>query len=192
MRPQNDESFELEVRFNSALGLTPSAGNYRMQGVLIRDNSGSSPQWLRFDFNTDHDSINFFIAYYNESGAETKLSPGSGVAQINAEDAAAVGTIMRIKYTQTPTGGTWAFRYWLPVRGWSTYEAMTFDENLLNDNFVVDQIGLWAGSTGPQPPGHTARFDYFWNGPVDEASEDAVFVCSEGLDQKFYLPIITR
>lgn len=105
---------------------------------------------------------------------QTGAGATGGVSTINTQDAGKVGGRIRIKYDKAL--GQWSMRYWLPVRGWSSYSAFTFTEAAPKRgsafDFTVTDIGVFAGSTGPTPPGHTAQIDYFYLAPQANDFED--------------------
>lgn len=183
MQEADEQSFELEVRFLSPLGLTSSSGIWRMQGILVRDNTDPDhPKWLRFDLNTNHETINFYAGYTDENQVTThftgKDDPG-GVSVIGQSDANSAGTKIRLKFDAVEN--RWSMRYYMPVRGWSTYEAFTFTEAAPTRGnpftFTITDIGIFSGSTGSTPPGHTAHVDYFYMGPqANDFQDDTVLL----------------
>jgi hypothetical protein len=175
MQPITDESFEFEVKFNSALAATTATGQYRMQGILVRDEVND--KWLRFDLNADNDTFNFYAGYTAGNTTQHFTGSGGGVSVINMSDLGQAPVRIRVKYDKDAK--TWSMRYNAPNRGWSNYFNINMDTPPAGSafTFVPSAIGVFAGSTGTTPPGMTVDVDYFLpvvGGSVNVTAEDAI------------------
>lgn len=164
----DNADFEVEAKFLSPLGV-PTANNWNMQGILVRDtiSSPGTTKWLRFELDVKSDSINYYIGYINEADPpNNRLHHVKGVNIISSQNNAAP-LYIRVKY-QASTG-TWNFGYSLgDYSTWFYKNDATFTNAAPGTyttpiTFTPNAIGVFAASTGPSPSGITSRIDYFRN-----------------------------
>lgn len=170
MQNITDGSFEVEVKFNSAVG-QPPAGAWNMQGILVRDTTSTpgTTKWLRFELDTKSDSINYYVGYLDES-ASPKLTAITG-PQIISSQMTVAPVYLRVKYDQA--AGAWSIGYGIGAA--PTSYKYTFTEAAPGNiptpiTFNANAIGVFAASTGSSPIGITSQVDYFRN------MADAAFV----------------
>lgn len=171
-----DIDFELEVKFNTPLGPVPANG-WTIQGILLKDtvSSPGKTRWLRFDLDANSTSINYYAGYIDENGLLHHLS-GPNVISTQPGMISAVPLYLRLKYEQA--ANRWTLRYRLSDTG-SFSSAKTFLETGAYETlptgftFDVSSVGVFAGSTGVNPPGYTSRVDYVKN-LIDPFTDDAI------------------
>jgi hypothetical protein len=153
--PVQDTDFEVEVKFLGPIA-SPNTGSWQIEGILVRDNSTpAAPKYLRFDVNSNSaSSLNLYMGYV-EAGALHHIvnvhdlpgaNPGSGPVAI------------RVKYVKAT--GTWTVTYTVN-NSTTNVDTRQFTEAGAGITFTVTDIGMFVGSTGTNPPGHTAKIDYF-------------------------------
>jgi hypothetical protein len=164
MQSTSDTSFEVEVKFSTPLGQTPT-GTYNIQGILLRD-AASVPgktKWLRFDLNTTATTINYYIGYFDENGSLHGVIPVRNIsAQVNASP-----LYLRVKYDQST--GTWSIGYALSNPSAFQYVYSFKEAEVTNPaggfTFQPTGIGVFTASTSPDdtgiPPGFQSKIDYF-------------------------------
>jgi hypothetical protein len=177
MQSATDTSFEVEVKFNSALGQTPG-DTYNIQGILVRDTTSvpGKTKWLRFDLDTNSTSINYYVAYFDENG----VLHGITGPQIISSQMSANPLYLRVKYDQ-PTG-TWSVGYALTDPAAFRYKFDFTEATAPNVTggftFNVTGMGVFAGSTSPggtgTPPGITSNIDYFKSMTNASFANDAI------------------
>jgi hypothetical protein len=172
----NDDDFYVEVKFNSSMSVYQDD---KIQGILVYDQGAN--QWLRFDFNTDSDSLNTYVGHLSSTGVLTHIENVSPISASGIN----VPLYMRVQYVKST--GTWTFSYRIGDAGDFTVKK-TFTEatafGASGFSFAPTHIGLFAGSTGDTNPGHTASVDYFRNVGAVEPPPN--------LTEKLYLPVIAR
>lgn len=163
LQTASDQDFEMEVKFNSALGQPPS-GQWNIQGILVRDTSqgAGKTKWLRFDLDTNNTSLNYFVGYFDETG---KMFPLTGPQIINAQFTTSP-LYLRVKFTKATN--EWSFGYRLGNAD-TVHYRYTFKESDAFTNlptgftFSVTDVGVFAGSTGNNTTGFVSQVDYFKN-----------------------------
>jgi hypothetical protein len=168
----SEGSFEVEVKFDSALG-NPAPGTWNIQGILVEDpfTVAGKSQWLRFDLNAKNDgtktTINYYIGFIDaDNGLHAIIGP-SEIAGATAETAP---LYLRVKYDQ-PTN-QWSMGYGLGTNEnfqyWKTFPESAPLNYTTPINFVVGRMGLFAGNTknptignfNNPPAGFTSQIDY--------------------------------
>lgn len=165
MQKATDGDFELEVKFSSPLGQVP-VGTWNMQGILIKDTTSvpGKTRWLRFDFDSNNSTLNYFIGYIDENSVlHTIFGPGTGVGPLNSTP-----LYLRVKYVQSTD--TWSVGYKVGT-GTFAYKKTFLESAPLTDlpngfSFVVSGLGVFNGSTAKgtaTPPGYVSKIDYVRN-----------------------------
>lgn len=178
MQPASDTSFELEVKFNTALNQTPP-DTYNIQGILMRDTTSvpGKTKWLRFDLDTSNASINYYVGYIDENGLLYAITGGPKAInnQMNASP-----LYLRVKYDQPSK--TWSLGYALTDPATFSY-AFSFQEPTAHNvpggfTFNITGLGIFAASTSPggtgTPPGFTSTVDYIKSLANSSFTDDAV------------------
>lgn len=171
----SDNDFAVEVKFMSSMNVYEDD---KIQGILVYDESGD--QWLRFDFNTDSDSLNTYLGYIDPGGMLNHIENVSSISSGQEN----VTLYMRVQYTES--SGEWTMSYRIGDSGNFIVKKVFNESNALGSSgfsFSPSHIGLFAGSTGNLNPGHTLLADYFIN--ADQSQPPP-------LTEKIYLPILGR
>lgn len=175
----SDSDFTVEVKFNSSMNVYQDD---KIQGILVRD--AGADQWLRFDFNTDSDSLNTYMGYVDPSG---ELKHIENVSVISTSHPA-VPLYMRVQYSQS--SNQWMVSYRIGDTGDFVMKKTFAEASALGAaggiTFAPTHIGLFAGSTGTLNPGHTLIAEYFIN--ADPSAPPPALV----LDNTIYLPNLSR
>ena len=168
MQPATDTDFELEVKFNTALGLQ-TGNNWRIQGLLFRDDTTNS--WLRFDLNTNATNINYYIGYIDSAGV---LHDVRGPAVIGPTNANSAPVILRVRYEQALN--RWRVGYQLGTQDYGYrqpfLETDPFEGLPTGFTFTVTDVGVFAGTTGTSTPEFVSQVDYIKSIP-DAFTDDA-------------------
>lgn len=171
----SDADFAVEVKFTSSMSVYQDD---KIQGILVYDQGAN--QWLRFDFNTDSNSLNTYIGYLDSS---SMLHHIENVSDISTSQSA-FPLYMQVQYTKS--SNQWMMSYRIGDTGAFTMKK-TFNESSFlgsSGSFTPTHIGLFAGSTGDDQPGHLMTADYFMNVAPAEPPPP--------MDERVYLPIIIR
>ncbi len=136
MQSVNNADFEVEVKFESELGL-----QYQDQGIIVEQDPTN---FVRFDFYSTNSNTHVFAAtVINATVVHTANSVMSGSGDL----------YLRVKRE----GDTWTQSYSDDGVDWTT--VAIFDRSL-----TVTAIGPYVASAiGSSSPGHTAHVDYFFN-----------------------------
>lgn len=147
MQYAEDESFEFDVKFESAM-----SQKNQSQGVLIEE---SDQKFLRFNFL--HDGSTYRIQAY------TFVNGSPETAKVNQTITMAAPMYLRVK--RVVTGDVWNLFYSPDGATWSLAAGFQFD-------MAVHGYGVFVGNSGANPA-HVGRIDYFFNkaGPI--VPEDA-------------------
>ena len=152
----DDVDFAVEVKLES-----PMSERYQEQGIIVKE-TDSSPNYLRLDFY--HDGTNYHVfAGSVENGAGTSI----------------------FDTTVTPIDG----RLWMRV----SRQGDQFDQEYSVDGvtwlagasfqrpMTVSQVGVFVSNSGDfaPAPGHTARFDYFFDQALPIVPEDGAVVTDQ-------------
>jgi regulation of enolase protein 1 (concanavalin A-like superfamily) len=129
----NNTDFELEVKFDSALG-----ARYQIQGLTVEQDATNL---LRFDFNSDGSVVRIYSASFLN---------GNPTKRIEVTITAGVPLYLRV----TRVGNVWTQAYSYDGANWIT--AGSYSHSL-----TVTAVGLFAGNAGSPPPAHAALIDYF-------------------------------
>lgn len=162
-----DEDFNFEVKFLAPIN--SSTADWKIQGVLVRDATNpSQPKWFRFDFNSHNGTLNSYHGYINSDGVLVHIQ---NVKDLPGANPASGPLFLRVKYVKST--GTWTITHQVGTSG-ALASTLTFLESTYDPNFVVTDFGVFIGSTGTNPPGHTMQVDYVKN--QDQASflDDAI------------------
>lgn len=156
----SDADFEVEVKFLGPIA-SPVNGSYQIEGILVRDNTNTAaPQWLRFDVNSNSTSaLDLYMGYMDGAGV---LHHIVNVTDLPGGNPGNGPVFIRVKYVKAT--GDWTVTYQIGTSG-QYIDTRTFTESQIGVNFTVTDIGMFVGSTkgpsGTNPPGHTAKIDYF-------------------------------
>ena len=142
-------NFSLIVKMQSAVTARNQA-----QGVLIEAGEG---QFIRIDVLHDGEGVKYFAGYINGASGSIKKS-----------------------VTITPTGTDFTMRILRAGNEWRLFYRFSEGDpwtgiGKFNAALQVQRIGVFAASgapTGQVRPGHTAVFDYFFNGATPIEPED--------------------
>lgn len=170
-----DVDFAVEVKFTSAMSVYQDD---KIQGILVYDQAGT--KWLRFDFNTDGDSLNTYMGYIDPGGVLRTIEIVSAIS--NSHSAGPL--YMRVQYTRSTN--QWMMSYRIGDTGSFIVKKTFTESNALGTSgitFAPTHIGLFAGSTGNVNPGHLMTADYIRNVVPDVPVDYDEFV---------YLPFIRR
>jgi hypothetical protein len=151
-----DADFEVEVKFLGPIS-SPTYPNYKIQGILVRDNTNpAAPQWLRFDVNSNSPSaLDLYMGYIDGAGVLHHIVNVTDLPGGNPGDGP---VFIRVKYVKAT--GDWSVTYQVGTSG-QYVTTRTFTETQIGTAFTVTDIGMFVGSTGANPPGHTVKVDYF-------------------------------
>jgi hypothetical protein len=167
MQAISDEDFDIEVKFQAPIN--SSTADWKIQGVLVRDASNpSQPKWFRFDFNSHNGTLNSYHGYINSSGGLVHIQ---NVKDLPGANPATGPLFLRVKYVKST--GTWTVTHQVGASG-ALVSTLTFQESTYDPNFVVTDFGVFVGSTGTNPPGHTVQVDYIKNQSQASFSDDAI------------------
>lgn len=133
MQSISDTDFVIETKFES---LVTEA--FEMQGLMVEQANGD---FLRADLYSDGLNVRFFVATSTSGSMD-------GVLDLPVSAAAKYVRLSR-------TSDVWVAAYSTTGSSWTT--GATFEHA-----FEVAKVGIHAGNAGANP-GHTARFDYFFN-----------------------------
>jgi hypothetical protein len=152
----SDADFEVEVKFLGPIA-SPVNGSWQIEGILVRDNTNpAAPQWLRFDVNSNSAAaLNLYMGYIDATGT---LNHIVNVTDLPGGNPGNGPVFIRVKYVKAT--GTWTVTYTIGNTG-QYVDTRTFTESSFTPSFTVTDIGMFLGSTGANPPGHTAKIDYF-------------------------------
>lgn len=171
-----DDDFNVEVKFTSPMNVYQDD---KIQGILVYDQGGD--KWLRFDFNTDSNSLNTYTGYVDPGGVLTHIENVSVIDTVGS----AVPLYMRVQYIKS--SGHWTFSYRIGDAG-DFIVKKTFTEatafGASGFSFAPSHIGLFAGSTGDTNPGHLMTADYFRS--VGQVVPPPV------LNVKMFLPVVLK
>jgi hypothetical protein len=149
MQSTEDESFEVEVKFESI-----PRQQYQMEGILVE--SGTPGYFVRFDYFSDGSSLRVFAASYTAGLTSVRYNtPAAGAWS----DAPAL--YMRVRRA----GGDWTQSYSVDGSTWVTAASFFYP-------LSTSRIGVFAGNAGPAPA-FGASVDYFFNTAQPIRPEDA-------------------
>ena len=134
MQTVNDDDFEIEVKFDSAMSL-----GYQMQGILAEQDGNNL---VRFDFYNDGGQTHVFAA---------RFRGGSPAVQDDFVITSGNPMYMRVQRQ----GDTWTLRYSYDGFNWLTAVSFT-------NAMTVARVGVFGGNFdfGNSAPAHTALIDY--------------------------------
>lgn len=136
MQFTNDEDFEFEVKFDSAL-----SEKTQLLGVYIEEDNEK-----HIKFNIQHDGSGYKVAAY------TFLNGSNQPAQVNQSVTVTPPTWLRVNRT----GDSWMLSY--SNNGTTFTEAASFDFAM-----TVNAVGPFVGNAGKNAPAVTGLIDYFFN-----------------------------
>jgi hypothetical protein len=162
-----DADFDIEVKFMAPINSTTA--DWKIMGVLVRDATNpSQPKWFRFDFNSHNNSLNSYHGYINAAGGLVHIQ---NVKDLPGSNPASGPLYIRVKYVKS--SGTWTVTHQVGASG-TLVSTLSFQESTYDPNFVVTDFGIFVGSTGTNPPGHTALIDYYRNQNQANFLDDAI------------------
>lgn len=139
MQPASDTDFEVEVKFDSGLGL-----RYQMQGIMIQQDYNSL---LRLEFLSNGlGTTNIYTAKFQNGLVDVIGSRGGDPVT----DEHVSPLYMRVKRVDDQ----WTVSYSLGGGSWQDHVTFTHP-------MIVTEVGVYAGNS--KEVAHTAVIDYFYN-----------------------------
>lgn len=153
MQPTNDVDFEFEVKFESTV-----SQSFQIQGILIEESPGN---YIRFDFFGDAGGMSIFAATFIGDAPTIQANQLIPTGTPRWMRVSRVGDQFTLSHSQDGVSFTWAASFPFPM--------------------TATSVGVFAATSGTNPPAHTALYDYAFSTVAPVAPEDGFAPCNHTL-----------